>query len=314
MDKEGTTTHPDMMRRTVFLTLLLLLSMILPAQENNRPDRTGNTYPDSLFRYQTPITVPFYFSLLFDNAKKQVTAPFHTSKKDWITVGTFALLTGGVALLDKPVQRLALDLRNKNGTVKEASAFITKFGGPYETYTLATLAAYGLLFKKQKTVNTVLLATQAYLIGGGIESAAKYLTGRQRPNYYGSDSIAPRGLFHGPFARSGREYKGQTISSSFPSGHTTVAFAAATVFAMEYRDKPLIPVISYTAATLIGLSRITENKHWATDVLAGAALGYISGRQVVRNYHRMARNKTENMHLTVNYRGGVFETGILLRL
>lgn len=57
---------------------------------------------------------------------------------------------------------------------------------------------------------------------------------------------------------------------------------------MEYKEKPLIPIISYTAATLIGLSRGTENKHWATDVLVGAALGYLSGKQVVNNYHRYA--------------------------
>jgi membrane-associated phospholipid phosphatase len=77
----------------------------------------------------------------------------------------------------------------------------------------------------------------------------------------------------------------------FLRGHTTLAFAAATVYAMEYRNKPLIPVLAYTAASLIGLSRITENKHWATDVVAGAALGYLSGRQVVNNYHRYAKLK-----------------------
>ena len=39
---------------------------------------------------------------------------------------------------------------------------------------------------------------------------------------------------------------------------------------------------------MIGISRITENKHWTTDVVVGAALGYLSGRQVSRNYHRFA--------------------------
>jgi membrane-associated phospholipid phosphatase len=70
-----------------------------------------------------------------------------------------------------------------------------------------------------------------------------------------------------------------------------VAFAAATVFAMEYKDKPIVPILAYAAASLVGVSRITENKHWATDVLVGAGLGYLSGRQVVNNYHRYARLK-----------------------
>ena len=77
-------------------------------------------------------------------------------------------------------------------------------------------------------------------------------------------------------------------STSFPSGHTTAAFAAATVFAQEYKDRLWVPILSYSAASLIGLSRITENAHWASDVFAGAALGYVTGLQVVRNYHRYA--------------------------
>ena len=69
---------------------------------------------------------------------------------------------------------------------------------------------------------------------------------------------------------------------------STAAFAAATVFAREYKDHLWVPILSYSAATLIGLSRITENAHWASDVFAGAALGYVTGLQVVRNYHRYA--------------------------
>jgi hypothetical protein len=60
---------------------------------------------------------------------------------------------------------------------------------------------------------------------------------------------------------------------------------------LEYKNHPIIPIITYSAATLIGLSRITENKHWATDVLVGAGLGYLTGRQVVNNYHRYAKIK-----------------------
>ncbi len=86
--------------------------------------------------------------------------------------------------------------------------------------------------------------------------------------------------FHGPFS---------TSNSSFPSQHSTLAFAAARVYAMEYKNTPIIPIISYSAATLIGLSRFTENKHWATDVLAGAFLGLACGTQVVNNYHRFAK-------------------------
>jgi hypothetical protein len=62
---------------------------------------------------------------------------------------------------------------------------------------------------------------------------------------------------------------------------------------MEYSDRPAIKILSYGAASLIGLSRITENKHWASDVLIGGILGHLIGRQVVNNYHRYAKLKLE---------------------
>jgi len=78
------------------------------------------------------------------------------------------------------------------------------------------------------------------------------------------------------------------------------------VYAKEYKDIPAVPIISYTVASLISLSRITENRHWATDIITGAALGYLSGTQVVNNYHRYAKlqrtkgNKQKKGKLSAN--------------
>jgi hypothetical protein len=60
---------------------------------------------------------------------------------------------------------------------------------------------------------------------------------------------------------------------------------------LEYKNRPWIRILSYSTASLIGLSRITENKHWASDVLVGAAIGYLTGKQIVNNYHRYAKLK-----------------------
>jgi membrane-associated phospholipid phosphatase len=62
---------------------------------------------------------------------------------------------------------------------------------------------------------------------------------------------------------------------------------------LEYKDKPWVGIVSYSAASLIGLSRITENKHWFTDVATGAVLGYLCGKLVVNNYHRYAQIRTD---------------------
>jgi membrane-associated phospholipid phosphatase len=137
----------------------------------------------------------------------------------------------------------------------------------------------------------------------------KYITGRQRPNYNDPNYPQPENnLFFGPPILNGNKPT-SGFSSSFPSGHTTAAFSAATVFAFEYKDETLIPVVAYTAATLVGLSRITQNAHWSTDVLAGAALGYITGKQVVNNYHRYARLKSGKqktaLYFNIQYNSGV---------
>lgn len=67
-------------------------------------------------------------------------------------------------------------------------------------------------------------------------------------------------------------------NSSFPSGHATGAFALATVFGHEY---PKLAIPCYAAATGIALSRIYLGRHYPSDVLAGAIIGYGSARLVL---------------------------------
>lgn len=67
---------------------------------------------------------------------------------------------------------------------------------------------------------------------------------------------------------------------SFPSGHTSNAFALATVARHHYGARA--GALAYGAAGLIGISRLEKDVHHLSDVLAGAALGYVVGRTVVR--------------------------------
>ncbi len=63
-------------------------------------------------------------------------------------------------------------------------------------------------------------------------------------------------------------------NNSFPSGHTATAFMAATMFHKEYGWRnPWYSIGGYTAAAVTGVSRIMNNRHWMTDVMAGAAIG-----------------------------------------
>ncbi|MFI5188388.1 MAG: phosphatase PAP2 family protein [Chitinophagales bacterium] len=293
------------MKKELLVFACLLLSIIGFSQKpdtlikkldslSKKTDSAGgqkNNINTGAYNQNTKITFSSYFILLGSDLKQEITAPFHFTKKDWVRFAEFSLVEGSLFFADEPVQRFALDLRDHNAGVRNVSKDVTMFGGAYETYLLASLGAYGFISKNEKIKTTTLLATQAYITGGVMESLLKFLSGRQRPSYYDPNSNEVEPKFHGPFSSNGRDINGKGTNSSFPSGHTTVAFAVATVFAMEYRDRPLIPILSYSAATLIGLSRITENQHWITDVVAGAALGFLTGRQVVNNYHRYAKLK-----------------------
>ncbi|MEO6000295.1 MAG: phosphatase PAP2 family protein [Chitinophagaceae bacterium] len=260
-----------------------------------------------------------YFLLLGDDFKQQALAPFRLTGSEWLKVGDFALITTATILSDEPINHSINDFRNHSVLVQKVSPVVTRFGGKYELGTLGAIEAYGLIFKNEKLKTTTILATQAYLISGIWVNAIKFISGRERPSYYDPKDGENEGAWHGPFFQfhknnlgfkpDGSEY------SSFASGHATVAFAVATVFAKQYSEYPIVPIISYSAATLVSLSRMTENKHWASDVLVGAAIGYFSGRQVVRNYRKFAhagliRKKQGVVKFDLGYNHGLLMPGL----
>ncbi|MBV9961564.1 MAG: phosphatase PAP2 family protein [Parafilimonas sp.] len=286
---------------------------------NRKTDTTGsqtNIINPHAYTENTRISFPAYFILLGNDFKQQVTAPFHQTSKEWLRIGVYCASVATIsAVADEPVQRFAVKVHDSSKAVSAVSSYVTKFGGRYEVYTLAALGGYGFIFNNKKMQTTTLLATQAYITSGLIETILKTISGRQRPSYYNPNHPESEPYFHGPFFKKGVDVSGHAINSSFPSGHTTVIFAAATVFAKEYKNTPWVPPLAYGAATLVGLSRITENKHWTTDVIVGSTLGYLCGRQVVNNYHRYAKlkapNKSGTLSFNLNYNGYNFEPGFV---
>jgi membrane-associated phospholipid phosphatase len=132
----------------------------------------------------------------------------------------------------------------------------------------AGLMTAGYIRHDDREVNTALLAVEAYGDTVIINLAMKAITRRQRPS-----DVAPTGDFSNTFFNAGKSpFKG----SSFPSGHSTAVWSVATIVAERYRHrgKPWIPVLSYTLATAISLSRITTAAHFPSDVWLGASLGY----------------------------------------
>jgi membrane-associated phospholipid phosphatase len=101
---------------------------------------------------------------------------------------------------------------------------------------------------------------EATIIGEGTAEIAKLAIRRDRP-------INPDGK--------------QSAGYSMPSGHATVTFAAATVLQQHLGYKAAIP--TYLVASYVAMSRLHDNRHYASDVVMGAATGIIVGRSVT--YH-----------------------------
>jgi hypothetical protein len=78
---------------------------------------------------------------------------------------------------------------------------------------------------------------------------------------------------------------------SFPSGHTSAAFATATVLEHDFGWKVGVP--SYLLAGYIGASRVAGNHHYGSDVVVGAAIGLVSARAVTRS-----RSSHHNLSVT----------------
>lgn len=88
---------------------------------------------------------------------------------------------------------------------------------------------------------------------------------------------------------TGRERPNGNDNHSFPSGHTSGSFTVAAIVEELYGENA--GTASYLVATMVGAHRIHDDKHWLTDVIAGAALGTVIGKGFSRVY-REAKKET----------------------
>ncbi|HGY56966.1 MAG TPA: phosphatase PAP2 family protein [Caldithrix abyssi] len=144
------------------------------------------------------------------------------------------------------------------------------YGSVYTVAGSGALYLAGFFSGNQKIKDMGLHTAQALLYTGILTIVTKELFGRARP-------YTDLGPYHfSPFSFSDDR-------RSFFSGHTSTAFAFSTVMAGEI-DNIFWQIFWYGAATLTAGARIYHNKHWFSDVVAGALVGYAVGRFVV-NYN-----------------------------
>ncbi len=190
-------------------------------------------------------------------------------------------LLGGAAVLssfflDKSVRRGV----QKNKTPERDAIFnIDRYYGTIEYTAGSILMLYGagLLADNRKIRKAGLHVMQAYLYTGIFTVVVKDIVGRARPN-----------MNEGPLSFSPFRFKER--NRAFFSGHASTTFAISTVIAHEV-DHLLWKALWYGAAGLVAGARIYQDKHWLSDVLAGALVGYAIGNFVSRQNYDLRVNQ-----------------------
>lgn len=208
--------------------------------------------------------------------------------RDAALAGGFVATTIAMFPLDRST---ALRLQNPNTqanrSLKNAAINVQYVADPGSVVIGVSMYAVGRFGRWRELADLGLHGTEAVAVSGAATALIKDLAGRARP-YVSRDTNAHdfsfgRGIGHGGGYQS------------FPSGHTSAAFAVASVVTSESQrwwpsGTRVVAPLMYAGATLVGLSRMYNNAHWASDVVFGAALGTFSGIKVVRYSHGHSNN------------------------
>ena len=220
--------------------------------------------------------------------------------RDGVLAGAFVIGTISIRPLDKSAAlSLQYPSRQKNRNLQRMASIVRNIALPGSTIIGPSMYAIGRLSKQDRVAQLGLHGTEALLLGAGMGTVLKDAFGRARPFV---DTISPNPddfqLLRG-FKR-GDDYR------SFPSGHTLAAFAAAAAVSAEtsrwwsWASYTIGPAM-YGGAAAVGVSRMYNNRHWASDVILGAAIGTFAGTKVVRYHATHPGNRVDKWLINASF-------------
>ncbi len=199
-----------------------------------------------------------YFRSYYYDTRDVLLSPFHPTKRRLIGYGVAVAGLGIAFTQDANVQKFAQENRTSQTDWAATHVFEPLGSGNYSLPLLGMFYLTGCTFHREHPKKVALLGLEAYLVSGLIARIPKWTFSRKRPN-----------VGEGP-----DEWFSGWGNTSFISGHTTSAFSVASIIAMEYRSTVWVPILAYSTAAACAYSRINDNKHWASDVVGGALVGY----------------------------------------
>lgn len=218
------------------------------------------------------------------SGKGLITYPVHTQRNDRFFMAGATVLTLFTFTQDEKIRKAFEPLNGNRTTFVNYS--LEPWGAAWPMLIVCGLQ-YG-----SGTINyhgydryMALLETKTLLYTGLLSRIPKYIFQRHRPD---DDDIPDYQKWEGPL-------HGLTGFESFPSGHTYAAFAFAAVTSSGYSDKRWVSIVLYSLASLTAISRIYQHEHWGSDVVAGAALGYATGKLIWRFDHPSSRRKEKTI-------------------
>jgi membrane-associated phospholipid phosphatase len=198
------------------------------------------------------------------------------SRSDVALFGGATLLTVGLAPFDRNVQRNAHEEDLRHDDLQHAANAFAFTGGPGPFVVGGALYLAGRTTGQMGVARLGVTLTEGVILAATLNGVVKGFAGRALPDA----SVHPG---HFSFGRGFHDNNGPFVS--FPSGHTAASFAAATVLTEESAswgsEAPrFVAPAAYATATLVAVSRLYENVHWASDLPMGAAIGIWSGKTV----------------------------------
>lgn len=228
-----------------------------------------------------------------DTTHAQHQATFFVAKDAYLAAG---FVVGTIVLF--PLDRSIATSLNNPGTqanqfLKHTSTGFEAIASPGAYIIGGSLYIVGRVGKMDRVADLGWHGTEAVVFAQGVTQVLKGFAGRQRPFLsQGRDPdnfVFARGWMSGDW-------------TSFPSGHTSTAFAAAAAVTNETtrwwpRSTWVVGPAMYAGATAVGLSRMYHSRHWGSDVVLGAAIGTFSGRKVVQYVHGHPGNVIDRIML-----------------
>jgi membrane-associated phospholipid phosphatase len=261
---------------TTIKKIFLLLSFIILSSSYTFAQNP--VFRDSLQRNK------YNFSQFGRETLRFITQPFRWDGNDFLKMGALGAGTFLIMQTDEPIRRFI------NHDTKYAKSYPIEFGNIWGELYFTELLFGGFslyaLYNNDKTAHKIAFEiAQSAFLTFYVNGTLKYIIGRARPYLeQGNQTYRPFSEYTNP------------DHQSFPGGHTGIVMALTTV--LSRNAKPVwLKVLAYVPAVLSVVGRVYLDKHWASDVFFGGAIGYLTATWVVDQHEKTEENNSEESKL-----------------